>query len=89
MQWPWFILFFLAAAIVKTYVTAGAPVYPWLAAAGRVGLTVTLFLIGTGLTRASLRRVGVRPLVLGVAIWVVVAASSLTLISAGWISVDF
>jgi uncharacterized integral membrane protein (TIGR00698 family) len=87
IQWPWFILFFLLAALCNTYFTAGAPVYPWLARAGRVGLTFTLFLIGTGITRESLRRVGVRPLVQGVALWIVVAISSLLLIRAGWIAI--
>lgn len=82
--WPWFILFFLGAALLNTYVTALAPVYPWLARAGRVGLKVTLFLIGTGMSRASLKQVGLRPLVHGVVLWVVVAAGSLAIIHAGW-----
>ncbi len=87
IQWPWFILFFLLAALCNSYLTVGAPTYPWLARAGRVGLTLTLFLIGTGITRESLRRVGIRPLVQGVALWIIVAAVSLVLIRAGWISV--
>ncbi len=85
VQWPWFILFFLLAAVLSTYVKAGAPLYPWLSRAGRVGLTITLFLIGTGMSRASLKKVGARPLVQGVALWIVVATGSLALISAGWI----
>ncbi len=87
LQWPWFILFFLVAAVLDSYVPAGAPLYPWLAKAGKVGLTVTLFLIGTGMSRASLAKVGVRPLVLGVALWVIVATSSLALIRMGIISI--
>jgi uncharacterized integral membrane protein (TIGR00698 family) len=87
IQWPWFILFFLLAAVCNSYLTAGAPVYPWLARAGRIGLTLTLFLIGTGITRASLQRVGVRPLVQGIALWIVVAITSLLLIRAGWIAI--
>jgi uncharacterized membrane protein YadS len=83
--WPWFILFFLGAAVLRTYFTALAPVYPWLAKAGRIGLTITLFLIGTGMTRASLKKVGLRPLVHGVVLWIVVAASSLALIRSGLI----
>ena len=84
-QWPWFILFFLAAAILNTHVTALAPAYPWFAKGGRLGLTVTLFLIGSGMSRASLKAVGVRPLVQGVLLWIVVAALSLAIIRAGWI----
>jgi len=87
IQWPWFILFFLLAAVCNSYLAAGAPVYPWLGKAGRLGLTLTLFLIGTGITRESLKRVGVRPLVQGVLLWIVVATASLLLIRAGWIRV--
>ncbi len=87
IQWPWFILFFLLAALCNSYLTAGAPVYPWLARAGRAGLTLTLFLIGTGITRESLKRVGIRPLAQGVVLWIIVATVSLLLIRAGWISV--
>ncbi|MBI2682274.1 MAG: putative sulfate exporter family transporter [Acidobacteriales bacterium] len=84
IQWPWFILFFLLAAVCNSYVSAGAGVYPWLGQAGKIGLTVTLFLIGTGITRASLRRVGARPLIQGVVLWVIVALASLWAIRAGW-----
>ena len=88
IMWPWFILFFLVAAVLGTYVSPLAPVYPWLAKGGRVGLTVTLFLIGTGMSRESLKRVGVRPLVQGVALWIVVATTSLLLIRSGWVGLD-
>jgi uncharacterized integral membrane protein (TIGR00698 family) len=87
IQWPWFILFFLLAAVCNSYWAAGEPVYPLLSKAGRVGLTLTLFLIGTGITRESLRRVGVRPLVQGVTLWIIVAVVSLALIRSGWIAI--
>ena len=53
---------------------------------GRAALTVVLFLIGTGITRNTLKEVGVRPLVQGVALWIVVASLSLWAIHAGWIA---
>ena len=85
IQWPWFILFFLLAAVLNTYVPAGGAVYPLLAKIARVGLAITLFLIGTGISRASLKRVGIRPLAQGIILWVLVAVVSLALIRAGWI----
>jgi uncharacterized integral membrane protein (TIGR00698 family) len=88
IQWPWFILFFLGAAVLRTYVGVLGPIYPWLSSAGRVGLTVTLFLIGSGMSRASLRKVGVRPLAQGVVLWIIVAAGSLELIRSGAIGVE-
>jgi len=87
IPWPWFILFFLAAAVLRTYVPAFSPIYPWLSHAGRIGLTVTLFLIGTGMSRASLKQVGIRPLVQGTLLWILVAVGSLLVIRAGWVSV--
>jgi uncharacterized membrane protein YadS len=84
IEWPWFILFFLVAAMLRSYVPALDPVYPWLSQAGRIGLTVTLFLIGTGMSRASLRQVGIRPFIQGVLLWIIVAVSSLLAIRAGW-----
>jgi uncharacterized integral membrane protein (TIGR00698 family) len=85
IHWPWFILFFCLASVANTYVSAFEPVYPALRRLGILGLTVTLFLIGTGISKQTLREVGVRPLLQGVLLWVVVAAGSLVLIRAGWI----
>ncbi len=85
IQWPWFILFFCLAAVANTYVRILDPAYPALRHLGIVGLTVTLFLIGTGLSKATLRQVGIRPLLQGIVLWFVVAVGSLTLIRGGWI----
>jgi uncharacterized integral membrane protein (TIGR00698 family) len=87
IQWPWFILFFLLAAVVSTYLPAGADAYSVLAKLGRAGLTLTLFLIGTGITRASLQRVGAGPLAQGILLWIMVAMVSLVLIRQGWIAI--
>lgn len=85
IHWPWFILFFCLAAIANTYVPVFHPIYPPLQHLGIVGLTVTLYLIGTGLSMKTLREVGVRPLLQGVLLWIIVAALSLQLIRSGWI----
>lgn len=91
IQWPWFILLFCLAAVANTYLPAAFPataaLYPVLSRLGRLGLTVVLFLIGTGLSKETLRRVGVRPLLQGVCLWAVVAVASLLAIRAGWIAV--
>jgi uncharacterized integral membrane protein (TIGR00698 family) len=85
IHWPWFILFFCLAAVANTYVHAFQPTYPVLKHLGVVGLTVTLFLIGTGLSKKTLQEVGVRPLLQGILLWIVVAVGSLALIRGGWI----
>jgi len=50
-----------------------------------MGLTVTLFLIGTGITRRTIREVGLRPFAQGLMLWIVIAAGSLMLIRADWV----
>lgn len=86
VQWPWFILFFCLAAVANTYVPLLAPAYPVLSRLGRVGLTVTLYLIGTGLSMTTLKQVGARPLIQGVLLWAAVAITSLLAIRAGLIA---
>lgn len=83
---PWFILGFLAAAAAATSLPPVHAVGHDLARVARQVLVLTLFLIGANLSRAAVARVGVRPLVLGVLLWAVSAASSLAGIEAGWIS---
>jgi uncharacterized integral membrane protein (TIGR00698 family) len=86
VKWPWFILFFCLAALLNTAVPALHPAWSMAAKAGKLGLIVTLYLIGAGLSRETLKQVGIRPFVQGVVLWFVVATGSLALIRAGWIS---
>jgi uncharacterized integral membrane protein (TIGR00698 family) len=90
VQWPWFILYFCVAAVLASYVPRYVPqavaVFSALNRMGRAALTVVLFLIGTGITRSTLKEVGVRPLVQGVTLWIAVASLSLWAIHVGWIA---
>ncbi|HZQ43800.1 MAG TPA: putative sulfate exporter family transporter [Acidobacteriaceae bacterium] len=86
IQIPWFIGLFVLAAVARTYLPQLAALFAKLNGLGKSGLTVVLFLIGAGLSRETIRRVGVRPMVQGVALWVVIATCSLMAIRAGWIS---
>jgi uncharacterized integral membrane protein (TIGR00698 family) len=87
IQWPWFILFFCLAAVANTYLFPGASAYKFLSNAGKLMLVITLFLIGASLSPAALRKVGPRPLLQGVLLWIVVAVTSLLAIRAGWIRI--
>ncbi len=77
IAWPWFILFFVAAACVRTVLPQGEPVYGKLVVLARLGLTLTLFLIGAQISREALRTVGWRALVQGVILWVVISIAGL------------
>ncbi len=80
---PLFIIGFIAAASIRS--CAPTMLHSWqaLAAIARQGLVVTLFLVGNGLTREVLRRVGIRPLAQGIILWVIVSATMLSVILNG------
>ena len=86
IQWPWFIAFFALAAVCNTYLPAGGGIYKVLSHAAKIGLTATLYLIGTGISIATLKRVGHRPMLLGVILWLIISTGSLWLIREGWIA---
>ncbi|MDB5269148.1 MAG: hypothetical protein JWP58_2188 [Hymenobacter sp.] len=77
---PYFIFGFIAAMLLNTYVPALHPLGPVLVALAKIGLTVTLFFIGAGLSAATLRSVGAKPYLLGVLLWGVISSVSLYVI---------
>jgi len=87
IQWPWFILLFCIAAFLNTLLPAFNPAFTALSRLGKIGLTVTLFLIGTGLNKETLQKVGVRPLLQGITLWIIVGTATLALILTNWIHV--
>jgi len=86
IQWPWFIALFCLAAVCNTYLPTGANAYALAVKLAKIGLTVTLFLIGSGISVATIKRVGHRPLLLGIILWLLVSVVSLSLIRIGWIT---
>ena len=77
---PYFILGFVAAMLLNTFVPAARPLGPVLVQLAKIGLTVTLFFIGAGLSARVVRAVGARPFVLGTLLWAVVSTASLWVI---------
>jgi uncharacterized integral membrane protein (TIGR00698 family) len=77
---PWFIALFLLASLARTLVPAVASAAPVITAVAERGLTLTLFMIGAGLSRETLRAVGLRPMVLGILLWAVISVGSLAVI---------
>ena len=75
---PLFIIGFILAAAIRTVLPQFAVEWHWLALIAKQLLVVTLFLIGAGLSRELLRKVGVRPLLQGVVLWLLVGSLTLT-----------
>lgn len=84
---PWFILGFLGVAALVTWVPVLQPAGKFVAAGAKQVLVATLFLVGAGVSREALKQVGVRPVILGVLLWLIVASATLGGIWAGWLSV--
>jgi uncharacterized integral membrane protein (TIGR00698 family) len=82
---PWFILGFLLAAALVTFFPVLQPAGRVLAAAAQRLLVLTLFLLGLGLSRDAVARVGARPLLLGVVLWLLVAGATLAALLLGWV----
>lgn len=77
---PWFIFFFILAMVANTFLSIPEVVSSSLVWAAKKGLTVTLFLIGSGLSRKVIKQVGVRPMIQGVILWLFIGLISLGVI---------
>ena len=84
---PWFIFLFCLAAATATYFPRFAAQYGTLSHLGKAGLTATLFLIGTSLSKNTLQQVGVRPFLQGITLWIIVAGVSLAAIYFNFIAI--
>lgn len=74
---PWFIFIFVLAMVVNTYVALPEWFVSSMVWIAKRGMVVTLFLIGASLSLASIKSVGVRPLMQAVILWVVISVVSL------------
>lgn len=78
---PWFIVWFVVAMLVNTYLLDSVPqVGKEINGIARKCLTLTMFIIGASLSPATIRQVGVRPLLQGVILWMLVSAVTLAFI---------
>lgn len=77
---PWFIFFFILAMIVNTVFNLPLGFTSFITMLSKRGMTVTLFLIGSGLSIKTIKTVGAKPLILGVTLWIVIGVASLVTI---------
>ncbi len=79
---PWFIFLFVLAMVANTYCNIPAQVTSVLVLIAKRALVVTLFLIGAGLSISMVKKVGVRPLLLAVLLWIIIGVSSFFVVMA-------
>lgn len=78
---PWFILWFIVAMLINTYALDNVPeVGKAISGLARKGLIITMFFIGASLSTDVLKSVGIKPLVQGVLLWIVISIGSLAYI---------
>ncbi len=77
---PWFIGLFILAMLFNSYFTNFVVYYKFISDISKTGLTVTLFLIGAGLSVDKIKSVGWKPLALGVMLWLFISIVSLVTI---------
>lgn len=74
---PYFIGLFILAMLFNSYVPQTATISPIIVNIAKIGLTITLFLIGATLNINTLKAVGVKPLLQGVVLWIFIAGLGL------------
>jgi uncharacterized integral membrane protein (TIGR00698 family) len=74
---PYFIGLFVLAMLANTYLPFIKPITPYIVTIAKTALTLTLFLIGTGLSFKTIRSVGIRPLLQGIILWAAISSVSL------------
>lgn len=77
---PWFIALFIAAMLVRSYLPVLHPLTSAMVPLAHAGLTLTLFLIGAGLSADTLRQVGWQALVQGVVTWIAISVITLAVV---------
>lgn len=75
---PWFIIWFIVAILLNTYVINDIPaIGKTISGLARKGLIITMFFIGASLSTDVIKSVGVKPLIQGVLLWIVISVGSL------------
>ncbi len=78
---PWFIPIFVLAMAINTYMPLGQTVSNIINIASHKLLNIALLLIGTTLSWNSIKLVGVKPILLGVLLWILISSISLIIIT--------
>ena len=77
---PWFIFLFILAMVFNTYVTIPEVISKAISVFSHKSLSVTLFLIGAGMSVESIRKTGIKPVLLGVALWFIISVVTLAVV---------
>jgi len=74
---PYFIGLFILAVVMNTFLPGIEKISPYIINFSKAGLTLTLFLIGTGLSSKLIKSVGIQPVLQGTILWLIISVSTL------------
>jgi uncharacterized integral membrane protein (TIGR00698 family) len=77
---PYFIFLFVLAMLLNTFLPVIHPADQYIVLFSKIGLKITLFLIGSGLSKELIKSVGTKPLIQGVLLWSFISVLSLLVI---------
>ena len=77
---PWFMFLFIIAILMNTYLVIPISLTSGITSISKSLLVLTLFLIGAGLSVEKIKSAGIKPMVLGVSLWVAISVLSLLVI---------
>lgn len=80
IKWPYFILFFIITMFINSYIPEIQKFSLFISQAAKTGLTLTLFLIGSGLSPQMIKSVGFKPFLLGITLWIAISLLTLCII---------
>lgn len=78
---PWFVLFFILAASTRSLFPKAEHIFDFISLMAKQSLCLVLFWIGASLSRNSLKRIGARPFVYAVLLWIFLGLVSLLFIT--------
>lgn len=78
---PWFILYFIIAILIAGFIPVLQPAYSVLSYIGKRGMVLALFMIGNGFNLSELKKVGIKPFILGLILWVIISVSTFSFFS--------
>ncbi len=83
IKFPFFILFFVTCSVIASELPAYMPYFNQFYSIAKQGLTLSLFLIGTSITKDTIKEIGSRPLIQGAMLWIITAVGSLIFVLLG------
>lgn len=77
---PWFISLFIAAMIMNTYIAIPEGILNAIKFVSHKSLSITLFLIGCGLSLAAIKKTGAKPVLFGIVLWGIISVVTLLVV---------